>query len=131
MLKRSERQSGQPEVRHEPECMFHVELAHVSLQQSDPRSGVHRVMRQLFVAARKHCGTGVYTDNLNARPSRRNEYSPRAASDLEHATAGLLRQLHEERNILTLAIGHNIVVELGAEFVLIVAQRNIHVTSQY
>ena len=33
--------------------------------------------------------------------------------------------------LLTLAIGHNVVVELGAEFVLIVAQRNIHVTSQY
>src|SRR5260370_42260290 len=105
MLKRSERQSGQPEVRHEPECMFHVELAHVSLQQLDPRSDVHRVMRQLFVASRKHCGTGVYTDNLNARPSRRNENSPRAASDLEHATGAVLRKFHEERNILPLAQG--------------------------
>jgi hypothetical protein len=110
-----------PERNHDQfEGSPEIEVPHVRLDELRSRLNRGALLPQLVLADGQHLRRQIESHDFSTGASDRDQDATRAATNLENGTAGVLRGIHEERDIRSLAVRNDPVVEVGHERVRIV-----------
>ena len=126
MLKRTEGYRRQRERGSHSRQAREVEMPHVGFDELRPRLHGLGLARQFLSTSRQHRRARVQSDDLGGRLRRGNQNPARTAADLEYRPTRVARHLNEEGDILPLAVGCDVVVELCHQPILIVTGQGVH-----
>jgi hypothetical protein len=113
MLKRAEGRRRQLEGASE------IEIAHIGLHELDPGPDVLRFTQQAIPAHVQHVRGQVEADDFDASPRCGDQDTTGATTELENRASRLCGGLDEESDVRAIAVGDDVVVQVGYERVLV------------
>jgi hypothetical protein len=112
---------GPKRNRDQGEPVVKAEVSHVSLDQSHSLLYCLRFVKQTLTTHGKHVRRQVQPNDVYSRAGRRNENTPGPTPNLQYRTPSPCCGVDEESDIRPVAIGYNVVVQIGDERVILVS----------
>jgi hypothetical protein len=103
-----------------------IELAHILVYKLHPRLHIPGLVRQLLATHSQHGGGQVQACHLYASAGCWQQHTAGAAAHFQDRGYGVMCHVHEEGNVLALAVWHHMVVKLRHKRVLIICTGLIH-----